>query len=781
MHPPTVRAGNASAIFRYWRSALGIHRDLDQALKPTNDGGADMASTRVERIGWLGSPLAPGEDGDADAIEVLSSEDVLGVGLGPDILIVDDHSTNLVAYEAALAPLGRKLVTAQSGVEALAKILAQDFALILLDVTMPGMSGLETARLIRERPRCKGIPIIFITGVTASQEVILEAYEVGAFDFVIKPILPEILRAKARAYLQLQERTQQLLQRATQLRDARERLLETENTIRERDASLSVALRLQKLQEATAALAEAHTPEEVAAVAVRLGAEAVDASSAVMWLATSDGSLELEGSHNVPQAYLDAWRTVPAGAEVPAMRVVQRCTPIWVENEADYARDAPEAIEQARAAHRVWAFVALPLVINGRGMGVVTFSYQGDHTFTEAERTFLTALVRTCAQALDRARLFVAEGEARRAAESVNHRKDEFLAMLGHELRNPLAAMSSALSLLKLREGTLGRELSILDGQVGHLTHIVGDLVDVSRITQGTISLRRETVDLAAALALAIENARPLIESSQHELVTSVSEQILVDADRHRLTQVLTNLLTNAAKYTPRNGRIEVSALVDDAQVEIVVRDNGRGIPADLLPHVFDVFVQGERTLDRREGGLGIGLALVRNLVELHGGTVHAHSEGAGTGATFTVRWPRGAAEMPTAAMPPLVRPTESAGLRILMVDDNVDAAELLGEVVRAVGHEVIVAYDGAAALEIASEFKPEIAVLDIGLPKIDGYELARRLRQLPGCADIKLIALTGYGQLDDRERSKAAGFAHHLVKPVEIARLRALLGVETK
>lgn len=748
-------------------------------LKPTDLLPPDdsAALPRAKRLGPLVSP-GSSSTGDNDAIEVLSPEDVLGIGLGPDILIVDDHASNLVAYEAALAPLGRTVVPVQSGIEALAKLLAQDFALILLDVTMPGMSGLETARLIRERPRCKGTPIIFITGMAASPDVILEAYDVGAFDFVVKPILPEVLRAKARVYLQLQERTQQMLRHATQLRDAHERLSETDERIRERDASLAVARRLKKLQEATAALAEARLPAEVAAVAVRLGAEAMDACAAVMWLAKPDGSLEVEVSHNVPEHYLDAWRTVPAGSAFIAMRVLERGTPTWVETEHDFAREAPEILERARAAGRVWAFVALPLVSENRTIAVLSFTYEGEHTFSDEERTFLTALVRTCEQALDRARLFVAEADARRAAESVSQRKDEFLAMLGHELRNPLAAMSSALDIIKLRDGTLGRELSILDRQIEHLTHVVGDLVDVSRITQGTISLRREAVELSAALALALDNARPHIDKHQHQLVASVPDQLLIDADLHRLTQVLANLLTNAAKYTPPNGRIEVSAVVDPTHVKIVVRDNGRGIPADLLPHVFDVFVQGERTQDRREGGLGIGLAIVRNLVELHGGSVHAHSDGPGTGATFTVRWPKASNE--TVAMPPVVRPRESTALRILIVDDNADAAELLGELVRAMGHEVMIAHEGTSALQIANDFRPAIAVLDIGLPVMDGYEVARRLRELASCADTMLIALTGYGQPEDRERSKAAGFAHHLVKPVDINALRSLLVVTT-
>jgi CheY-like chemotaxis protein/two-component sensor histidine kinase len=336
--------------------------------------------------------------------------------------------------------------------------------------------------------------------------------------------------------------------------------------------------------------------------------------------------------------------------------------------------------------------------------------------------------------------------------------------------------MSSAVDVLKAREGNPGRELVVLSRQLSHLSHVVDELVDASRITKGTISLRREVVELAAALTLAIDTVRPLLDSRGHVLVIDVPRDLVVDADPHRLTQVLVNLLDNAAAYTPAGGRIEVSATLTGAHVDIVVRDNGRGIPAALLPHVFEVFVQGERSQARQEGGLGIGLALVENLVALHGGTVTAHSDGEGTGSTFTVRWPLTSPETPTGAMPPVVRPERSAPLRILMVDDNVDAAELLGEAIRWLGHEVVVVNEAQLALEAAAELSPQIAILDIGLPVVDGYELARRLHALPNCASTILIALTGYGQQRDRERAKAAGFTHHLVKPVELKVLTALL-----
>jgi signal transduction histidine kinase/DNA-binding response OmpR family regulator len=581
-----------------------------------------MTVARHDGASWLaetaGSELR-GRDG--LPIDVVEPEDVLGIGRGSDILIVDEHASNLAACEATLAPLGRTLVLVQSGLEARAALLDRDFALIILDISLPGTSGLDIARLARDRPRSRGTPILFIAAMSCPPDVLLEAYQVGALDFVITPIPPDVLRAKVSTYLRLQDRTQELRRSARQLREAPRPWAE-------------------KLQEATAALAEARTPSEVAAVAVRLGAQAVAASAAMMWSALADGSLVIECSDNVPASQLDDWRLVAPHAPVLPMRVLERRQPIWLDNEADFAREAPELIEQACMDRPGWAIVVLPLVANHQAIGVLSFSYEMQ-PISEERRRAIHALVQSCEQALGRARLFVAEAEARRAAETVSQRKDEFLAMLGHELRNPLAAMTSALDVIKLRDGALGRELSILDRQVGHLTHIVGDLVDVARITQGKITLRREPVDVATAIAHAADSVRPLIDKHQHDVIVRAPENLFIDADRQRLTQVLTNLLTNAVKYTPARGRIEIAAKRDAMNVQITMRDNGRGIPSSLLPNVFDVFVQGERSLDRREGGLGIGLALVRNLVELHGGTVDAHSDGPGTGSTFTVRWPR--------------------------------------------------------------------------------------------------------------------------------------------
>lgn len=706
---------------------------------------------------------------------MLDAQDLLGIGSGSDILVVDDDETNLAAYEAALAPLGRRLVLAQSGVQALAKLLDQDFALLLLDVSMPAMGGLETARRIRQRPRNRGLPVIFITGVIASAEVILEAYELGAVDFVTKPILPEVLRAKARVYLQLQDRTRALQRESAELREAHKLLGEADRKLREGDAAAATAQRLQKLQDATAALAQATTPAEVAAVTVRLGADAVNASAACMWIVRPDGSLAMEASQGIPPQFLERWRVVPEHAALPATRVLRERRALWIESAADHAREAPETYELARA-ERAWAFAVLPLIRDERGIGVLSFGFGSEHAFPEDERRFLTALAHTCAQVLDRSRFYMAEETARRSAEQANRRKDEFLAMLSHELRNPLWAMVNALELIKARDLRFGREFAIIERQAEHLTHIVGDLLDFSRITRGKIQLRRDAVPLAGIVANAIESARPMIDQRAHEVVVRVADDLVVDADRHRLQQVLENLLANAVKYTDDQGRIEISAERDGAFARITVRDNGRGIPPSLLPELFEPFVQGEQALDRGEGGLGIGLALVAMLVELHGGTIEAHSDGPGTGASFALRWPAAPERPSPAADPPGARTAPVAGRRILIVDDNVDAAEMLAELMRTSGHEVALARDATTALAIAGDFAPHLALLDIGLPVIDGYELARRLRLVPECRNTLLVAISGYGQPGDRERSRAAGFAHHLVKPASWSMLEAVL-----
>ena len=366
-------------------------------------------------------------------------------------------------------------------------------------------------------------------------------------------------------------------------------------------------------------------------------------------------------------------------------------------------------------------------------------------------------------------------GEAERTrlleeARSANRAKDEFLAMLGHELRNPLAPIITALQVMKLRSDVFAPERELIERQARHLVQLVDDLLDVSRIARGKLELKRERVELSSVVGRAVEIASPAFEQQRHRLEVDVpTAGLLVDGDPMRLAQVFSNLLTNAAKFTPPGGRVWVEARREADEVVVAVRDEGVGIEPELLPRVFDLFVQGRQTTDRARGGLGLGLALVKNLVALHGGQVSARSEGSGHGTELVVRLPLavGAASTPPRA-PDRADATPSRAARVLVVDDNPDAAETLADLLAMEGHQVEVANDGPRALEVLSRFHPHIAILDIGLPVMDGFELARRVRAALPEDPPTLIALTGYGQQQDRDRSSAAGFAAHFVKPID-------------
>ena len=362
-----------------------------------------------------------------------------------------------------------------------------------------------------------------------------------------------------------------------------------------------------------------------------------------------------------------------------------------------------------------------------------------------------------------------------------DRRKDEFLAMLAHELRNPLAPIRNAIELLDPSRSPSQQSFeamrAVIGRQVKHLSRLVDDLLDVARITQGKITLRQELVGLAAALEAAIETVRPALNRKGHTLTTDLpDEPLFVVGDGVRIAQVLGNILSNAAKYTPHGGDIHIEVREAGEDVLISVRDNGVGIAAETIPHIFDLFVQSEISLERSEGGLGIGLPLARTLVELHGGRIEAFSAGLGRGSEFVVRLPltrlADAGLVPSAA--PEAVPFDGAqALRVLLVDDSVDAALALSLVLQSDGYDVRVAHEATTALELAAHFKPQIVLLDLGLPGMDGFQLAQEMRRRPDTADALLIAVTGYGQATDRQRSREAGFDHHLVKPVSVEEIQ--------
>jgi signal transduction histidine kinase len=378
--------------------------------------------------------------------------------------------------------------------------------------------------------------------------------------------------------------------------------------------------------------------------------------------------------------------------------------------------------------------------------------------------------------------------QAEAALAEANQRKDEFLAMLGHELRNPLSPILTAVHLMRLRGGEVfAKERAVIERQVEHLVRLIDDLLDVSRITRGKVELKKRPVEVSSVVARSIETVRPLLERGMHRLTISVpGTGLIIEADEHRLVQVFTNLLTNAVKYSERETRIDLTAQRDQDSVEIRVRDQGIGIEPELLPRVFELFTQGKKTIDRSQGGLGLGLPIVRSLVELHQGSVCAHSGGRGEGSEFVVRLPlassaatctRATTDRARDAHPD-VRDTRT---RVLVVDDNLDAADALADFLMEIGIEVQVAADGAAALDIVSKFRPHVVFVDIGLPIMDGYEVARRIRDMPGLDHVALVAVTGYGQDSDHLRSRSAGFLEHLVKPVHPERITALIAKLTE
>lgn len=415
---------------------------------------------------------------------------------------------------------------------------------------------------------------------------------------------------------------------------------------------------------------------------------------------------------------------------------------------------------------RVLAFLVTAGVVSSLNEMMHEARRQAEHQAREAERG-RRDLERTMA-----------------ALQEADRQKDEFLAMLAHELRNPLAPIYNAVQLLSLRSrdpAEVEAIRALIDRQVRQLVRLVDDLLDTSRIRRGKIRLCMARVDVAQVVSTAVETSLPLIEDRGHELTVTLPETPLaVHGDAARLAQVLSNLLNNAAKYTETGGRIDLVAERLEGEVCLRVRDTGIGIAPEMLPRVFDLFMQAERSPDRAQGGLGVGLTLVRHLVEMHGGSIEARSAGLGQGTEMVLRLPSlpqaAAEEAPAAAAVQRPRSPAAAPLKILIVDDNRDSTESLAVLMRLSGHEVRTAYDGLAALREVRTFLPDVVLLDIGLPKVDGYEVARRLRREPARAGMTLLAVTGYGQEEDRRLSREAGFDHHLVKPVDLETLRGLL-----
>jgi signal transduction histidine kinase/ActR/RegA family two-component response regulator len=544
-------------------------------------------------------------------------------------------------------------------------------------------------------------------------------------------------------------------------------------------AAISIAYQRLAARERASARRQAHLAEaarafaevqgdlaEVQRAIAHHGATALSARC-TLWALATDG-IGPEVLATDPAAEADHSDTSGAAAET-AIEAMRTGHPASIQN----GQEGPG--RPGRSA------MAVPLRVDGRIAGALSASRRaGRRAFSPDEKQMLADLAVHAALALAHARKRTElEAERRRlaevlaSAEGASRAKDEFIAMLSHELRNPLSPIVTALDLMRLHAPSAAeRERVVIERQVSHLVRLVDDLLDVSRVIRGKVQLERRLVPLADVIGRAVEQASPLLEERRHALALEVSEGLLLEGDEYRLAQVIANLLTNAARYTDPGGRILVRAVSERGEAKLSVTDNGIGISPALLPRIFDLFVQGERALDRAPGGLGIGLTIVRSLVDLHGGRVAVESTGRGRGSTFTV-WLPLATGAPDGRVPAPARshplPPAPTGVRVLVVDDNEDAAALLAEVLRARGHEVQVAFDGPAALAAVEQDPPRIALLDLGLPVMDGFELARRLRDRLGPAAPSMVAVTGYGQDPDRRASAQAGFEAHLVKPVDL------------
>jgi signal transduction histidine kinase/DNA-binding response OmpR family regulator len=666
-----------------------------------------------------------------------------------DILIVDDVPSQRLSIETVLAELDERVVAVDSGREALRYLLDHDVAVILLDVNMPEMDGFETAAMIRQRPRSRSTPIIFLTADTDELHA-ARGYSLGAVDYLFSPFLPEILRTKVRVFVELARMSAQARRHAEQ-RVA----LAAEQAARA--AAEDSNRRLQILAEATRVLTQ---PLERGSIATDLLGTVLPLVADVAGLVL----LEPPGVAGPDALWLCATPTgrLEPPTDSPAMRELQEAAQRVVASQKLETLTRPET-------GATWAVVT-PLRARGTTLGAMGFAMmESGRRYMAADLDLARDLASRTAIALDNRSLY-------REIEERDRRKDEFLAMLAHELRNPLGAISNAITVLdeigsKTDDATSLR--AVIGRQTQHLARLVDDLLDVARVTTGRIVVERRPVALTEVVERALQAATASGKTAHHELTWS-GEPVWIRGDASRLEQIVSNLVDNAVRYTPRAGRIEVRVAREGAEAVLRVRDTGQGIPEALLPRIFDLFVRGTGSHERATGGLGLGLTLVRRLVELQGGTVEALSAGAGLGSEFVVRLPVGEPPASAAAGAPVAPPARAAN--ILIIEDNDDARETLRVLLEMDGHAVATATNGEEGLDRALADGPEIALIDLGLPGLDGFEVARRLRAEPRGAGIHLVAISGYGQPTDRARAHGAGFNAHLVKPVDAAKLRAAL-----
>jgi signal transduction histidine kinase/DNA-binding response OmpR family regulator len=663
-----------------------------------------------------------------------------------NILVVDDLPEKHVVFRSILDELGQNVVSARSGQEALRFILEMEFAVILLDVNMPDIDGLETASLIRQYKKSARTPILFITAYVDERQA-KRGYALGAVDYIPSPVVPEVLRSKVRVFVELYRMNQQLQVQAAQ----REALARSEAA---REAAEDAIHRADYLAEASQLLSRSLSIEDTISAMFDVAVPML-ADRAVLALAT-DGTVTRLESHPAPAG--DAQQEVmPEGLKAALARALeQKNFELWREGDE--------------------AAAICPLLAGGRARGALILL--APYESMDASRVALAKeVVSRASIAMENARLYTAVQEADR-------RKNEFLAMLAHELRNPLAPIRNAVHIMQggdVTQPTMNWARDVIGRQADHMARLIDDLLDVSRIVQGKVVVKPEKLKLAALVERSVEASSPRLASRNQTLrVELPQEPIVLNADPVRLAQVLSNLINNASKFSGPHTCITLSATCADGEAKISVKDEGDGIDAAFLPHIFELFAQADQSLDRSQGGLGIGLTLVKHLVELHGGRVSAQSAGVGKGTEILVHLPAQIASedaypAPLQTRKSMDRPAKLPA-RILVVDDLAASAETLMTLLEMEGFDVRVASEGMAALKIAEDFRPDVVLLDIGLPGMNGFEVAHRLRTQPASREALLIALTGYGEPESRTRSAQAGFDFHMVKPADVNLLLSML-----
>ncbi len=655
-----------------------------------------------------------------------------------NILLVDDKISNLVVLEVILAELGENLVRASSGEQALDLLARDDFAVVLLDVRMPTMSGFETASRIRAHPRASRTPIVFLTAMLDADFPKDEAYRLGAVDFMTKPLEPAVLRAKVAIFADLFRKTREL---------AAEERNRAAATIRARED------RLRLILDNTTDYGFVITDVEGRVTEWEGGCRSVTG-----WTAEEAIGQPISFFFTAEDRDASVWKSEMQRAAA-AGRASDRRWHVKKGGERFFADGVMVGLRDADGQLQGFAKIFRDISAEHRS----TVELQA---ISERERLAADDLRKLAADLSEASR-----------------RKTEFLAVLAHELRNPLAPIQNGLEIFKLLEDApapVARARDMMERQLHHLVSLVDDLLDVARITQGRIELKTRRLELAPLVEAAVEMHADLLKLGQQELsVRLPNEPLVVDGDATRLTQIFSNLLNNAVKYTPPGGHITIELRRDGGQAVVVVSDTGIGLPASSLSTVFNMFSQVTGRRNASPGGLGIGLSLVHSLVELHGGSVSVTSPGEGLGCVFEVRLPMSVAKNLEDREPEGHADDGSAtrARRILVVDDNVDAADSLAILLQALGHDTSVAYDGIEALELAEAYRPDIVFLDIGMPRMNGLEVAAALRKKPAFQRTVLIALTGWGSHEDRARSQSAGFDHHLTKPASPTLLKRLLG----